>query len=687
MAKQKPEYDALTLMTDIFNDRRSDYTRQMNERIWFRNILYYMGDQWLEWWKDQGTFKKRARQSYVPTPVANKIRDACKSERALILNKNYVPRVWPNSNEPEDREAARIAQMVLTDMDLRNDEEFSDERESLVDAILLFGTAFMRTFPDLDRGEYGVDKNGDLIKSGEVVSEALSPFNVVTDPLFPKLRQMRYTGVHTLKLKEWIEDTFETKIVGEARRDELQYNQTLLKYISNVSSWKGTGLVTAGYETEYNKLAEFKELEFKPTKTYPRGRYIVMANDQILLDVDRLPMPGEEKKGEWYYTITDFHYNKIPAKFWSDAFVNDLLSPQDQVNSIDQSLEMNRRSVGRPRVSWPTGSKLTRKNEQGEAFIAIEYDPRLSGGVAPKFENGVQLGNQVLTERAIHEGTIQDSSGNVNNVLRGQAPTSDASGVLVEQLQETAEASHGPDITRIYRGIGTVHRKRLILAKELYTEKRIIKVVGPDKEISIKNFRGADLRNNTDVRMELASGIFRTKASEANALLTLVQQGLVGTDPVTRGQVFRKLGMSDLVGDDPNVHVKRAEKEEVKIAAGEVEGIFVTAPDPETGQFQFSPDAQVAINDPFFKFDDHKIHLDSHTRFILSDNFKDVPAEAGVIFMAHTEIHKMIMEADAKNAQMEAVHMQAAMAEANNPPKYVEEPEAPPLVPEQGGMV
>ena len=170
MANEKmTEQETIGLVNDILHVQKNSLARQMLERMWYRNILYYGGEQWISWYKEKNSFGPRYQSKLIPTPVANKIRDSVKSEKALILNKNYIPRIWPNSDEPEDIDAALIGELLIRDMDLSNDEEFADEKEKVIDWLLMCGTSFMRVFPDVDRGAYGLDKNGEIIKSGEVV--------------------------------------------------------------------------------------------------------------------------------------------------------------------------------------------------------------------------------------------------------------------------------------------------------------------------------------------------------------------------------------------------------------------------------------------------------------------------------------------------------------------------------------
>src|SRR5574343_1892838 len=137
--------DALSQFIDtVFNDQ-SDVTRMMNENVIWRNLLYYCGEQWLEYVPTSGSFRKRLQlNNYVPTPVSNEIREYCRSIKSLLMNQKMAVRVWPNTGEKEDRDAAEIGEQLLTWMDFSQDERFFDEKEKICLWLAISGTAFMR---------------------------------------------------------------------------------------------------------------------------------------------------------------------------------------------------------------------------------------------------------------------------------------------------------------------------------------------------------------------------------------------------------------------------------------------------------------------------------------------------------------------------------------------------------------
>jgi hypothetical protein len=184
-------------------------TRQILDRITYRNTLYYIGEQYIEYVRNAGTFRKKLESitGFMPTPVDNEIKDFVRSLKAMLLNQKLIPKVNPNTNEPEDERAAELGANLLQWMDGINDGEFQDEKEKMVVWLALSGTGFFRTYPDMDGGEWFITKDG-LLKTGEVVSRVVVPFSVRFDGMGERLQQKRWIGIQTLQDRQWVEDTF-----------------------------------------------------------------------------------------------------------------------------------------------------------------------------------------------------------------------------------------------------------------------------------------------------------------------------------------------------------------------------------------------------------------------------------------------------------------------------------------------
>ena len=682
----KLERDYVVRTVDEFFNHDQDIARQMMERIWFRNILYYMGEQWMDWNVKEMIFRRVIRTLSLPTPVSNIIRDYVRSMKALILNKDFTVSVWPNSEDQKDVDAAKIGEMVLQHMDTANDEEFLDEKEKVSLWVVIAGIAFMRTFPQMDKGEWFTDANGLLLNTGEVTSQCVIPFSIQVDWLGETLKEKRAIGIESVKSREWVEDTFKIRLSTDKHEKTANYQKKLMKMVANVSPWKGSGLESLG-DVEDDDMVLFREVEYKPDIDYPNGRFVATCCGKTIFAHDKLPI--EVKDGKWEYTFTDYHYYYVPGRFWSDPGINDLISPQNTINQIDQALEINRKSLGKTRVILGSDMKIERLTKYGQHLMVLKYDALLSGGVAPQFDHGIPLPNQVLDERQQHRQVAQEAAGDPKNVMRGQAPSAQASGVMVDTLREAAEQGHYPDITRFYRSHKRTCRKRLILAKTLYTEERTIKVVGKGKRIEIRKFKGSDLRDNTDVRLELSSGISSTRSGQVQMFLKLIEAGFFSResdlDPAFREELLRKMGLSGFE-DKTNADVIRAQSENSLLSHSndEEEWAEATVKVPKTGDNQDGivkiqyvptiflsmadpmgnqenpdqpPEAIVISNDSKFKYDDHLVHFTVHRDFIIGSEFKTMTDDAQQIMIQHTDLHKQIMMAQ----MQEEADRQAAM--------------------------
>jgi hypothetical protein len=315
----------------------------------------------------------------------------------------------------------------------------------------------------------------------------------------------------------------------------------------------------------------------------------------------------------------------------------------------------------------------------GQSVIAIKYDALLAGGAKPEVARGTPLPSQVLDERAVHMQNAQDAAGDPKNVLRGKAPSNQASGVMVDILRDAAEQGHLPDVDRFYRAYKRVKRKQLILAQEVYTEERMIKIPDAGNRSKVIPFKGANLRNNTDVRIELASGAASTRAGQVNLILKLTEQGFFAPDapmdPEDKHELLRRLGLGGFRNKN-TADLQRAMRENEMVAAiknmDDMELVSYEMPQPDgtIGLVEFLAmpglfigmwmdpavdNPVVIIDDPRFEFDDDGIHYETHRRFIISQEFAMLPQAVQDMMIMHAKSHKQ--RADAKMAQQEAEMM------------------------------
>jgi hypothetical protein len=666
------------------------------ERTWYRNILYMLGEQWLSWLDQAGTFGTRYGLNYgVPTPVSNIIRDYVRSMTALILNKQYTATVWPNSIEQKDKDAAEIGNDVLKWLNTRNESEIEDIKELCVLWMVLTGNGITRTFANVDGDGFVHDAAGKAVSKADVAVDVILPFNFRVSSLGTRLRQKAWVGCKNLCYREWVEDTYKVKLEKAATdMRQIDYQRQLLALIANVSPWKGHSIESSDLlNVDRSDLCIVKEMEFRPTKKHPKGQYAAMVDDTRLIYKDHLPIPV--KDGAWYYTFDHFLYNRAPGGFWASGGVDDLISPQNTLNEVDQALAINRKSLGRPYILTPTDLVLKRLSERGQALLMVQYDARTSGGQKAQILPGTPYPQQILDERNIHKETAQEAAGDPKNVLRGKAPYAGAPGVAIDILRETAEAGHGPDVRRFYRTWNRVERKRLILVSTLFKENRLVKVKGQGSEVRIHQFKGADLHGNVDVHLELDSGLSSTNVGKNQFMMQLVQYGfwdpMKGPKPDVRRELLKRFGMAGFP-EEENLHQDRAEYENSLIVAGRREDLEdIALPPMPTGQPDPEDPTQELViiqDDPVFDLDDHFTHVQMHDRLIFSREFKALKEDIQMIAILHRELHKetlaeqMMAEEALKASQDNAASIKEEAAAEGG----MESPEGDQGVPGAGGL-
>jgi hypothetical protein len=120
----------------------------------------------------------------------------------------------------------------------------------------------------------------------------------------------------------------------------------------------------------------------------------------------------------------------------------------------------------------------------------------------------------------------------------------------------------------------------------------------------------------------------------------MIQSGFFGDvqqRPEIQEELFRRFGMASF-SEEENSDVNRAERENMEMASGERPTVQLV----EMGQGSDGQPAPQTMNeDPLFKYDNHAIHYKEHLRFAFSDEFKELPEQAKVIFLAHTDTHRM----------------------------------------------
>src|SRR3990167_7896188 len=72
------------------------------ERQWYRNIMYVLGRQWIEYQSRYGGWRDKRMAAWIPLPVTNKCKETVQAIRAMFTSIKLGVNVRPNGAEPEN---------------------------------------------------------------------------------------------------------------------------------------------------------------------------------------------------------------------------------------------------------------------------------------------------------------------------------------------------------------------------------------------------------------------------------------------------------------------------------------------------------------------------------------------------------------------------------------------------------
>jgi hypothetical protein len=132
---QPEEKEIIQRVTDRIQYTGRDNTRWALERQMFETIAFFCGIQWIEFSETQRRFQRWNAPSWFPTPVTNLLAPRVGIMQAGLARSQPQGRVRPNTNEPEDFMAAKVAEKLVGRFYDVTDEDELRDMASLIAAL------------------------------------------------------------------------------------------------------------------------------------------------------------------------------------------------------------------------------------------------------------------------------------------------------------------------------------------------------------------------------------------------------------------------------------------------------------------------------------------------------------------------------------------------------------------------
>ena len=656
---------------------QSEWTKAKTARTqkqlqWFNNMSMFYGHHWVE--QTRGDFPDGYRDKlftprkpyYHQRKTINRIRSYVRWEMSKMLSSFPSAMAIPASSEDEDQRAAFAAEQAWTSIS-----EAKKLRQHMSRAIwwtIVTGNGFVKTHWDttcLDRvsGEMGD------IKYGHV-----TPFHLfVPDIREQDIEDQPFVINAYTKTVEWAEYYFAKELNGiRLAPSTSSANQILDEAYLNLGHTKTLDSVIV-YETWVKPGA---------TKLLPQGGVIISIDD-ILISVYREGFPY----GHDMYPFTKFEH--IPtATFYADSPIVDLSQLQKEYNGLRSEISEAGRRMAKPQLIAPMGSIVPSKltNEPG---LVIQYKP----GMAPPQPLPLSpLPQYYLDQQDRILNDWIDISGE-REVSRGSTPPGVTSGTAISYLQEASNQYLTPQYQSIEAGVEKIATQTIELFVQYVDIPRKIRTIGADGAFDTMLLKGADIASGTDIRVESGSSFAKSKAAQEARVMDMFAVGIIDQQAAAR---MLELGGVQKIMDVINVAERKAQRENIKMKMLTMDDIEMARQEAmEQIMTQLPPEAMqnpeimmelqnmpapaiITVDD----FDMHEVHVETHNKFRMSQEYEILPDEIKAQFSEHVAMHEAAIQQ--KQLQQFLQMIPGDGTEAGGPPMGGDSMEVPIGGPEMG---
>src|SRR5437773_952621 len=104
-------YDPQNISTAYEDARmRSLAERHQFERLWLRNVLFYLGIQWVTYNIATHRWQRKPLKKWIPTPVTNKFAAAANTIMQVLSSKAPEVAPQPQTDNEDDIASAEVAE-------------------------------------------------------------------------------------------------------------------------------------------------------------------------------------------------------------------------------------------------------------------------------------------------------------------------------------------------------------------------------------------------------------------------------------------------------------------------------------------------------------------------------------------------------------------------------------------------
>ena len=511
--------------------------RKAHEAQWWENLATFGGDLWVEFDSTMNRLYELDRPSHRVRIPINLVQPAVRTEYAKLLKNRPIIRCVAQSNEKKHMHAAKVGDSMLNDY---AEQKFSmpKVRRRALQWALLCGAGGVFTDYDstmLGKVEVPMDPQGTpvftreeidqlqsvykdrhqrmkttLIKQGELVIKAMSPFQWVFD--FSKLyvEEAWWLIVSEIMDVDEIWRRWNVEVESEKMKTSVWENRLF--------AMRGIREKDEPMKSNYQRLAEVHRMYVKPGhRFFPEGAHIVFTRDRIV-HVETFPF----EHGELPLSVMGHIFN--PVSQHPMSIVEQVKPVVLEISKTESQMIENRNLMANPPWLEYRQNRIQGEiqNKPGLRLI-IDYVhnvPEPHPIEMPDLPSYVQNLPTLLGEHVL-EITGQ------NETAQGQVPPGARSGVAIAYLTEENDTKLGPTVMEWEEMNERVGGQIIGNFAQFYDTPRTIQIFKPHSEPEVLDFIGTVLNGVAGVKREAGSAMPRSTAAKQQFTMDLFDRGLI----------------------------------------------------------------------------------------------------------------------------------------------------------------
>ncbi|MBQ8320351.1 MAG: hypothetical protein IJX81_05670 [Clostridia bacterium] len=584
--------------------------RRAVESGWLLNLNFLSGNQYCDVAPYGGLAQEDKNFYWQSRRVFNHIAPTVDARMSKLASLTPTLVVKAFSDEDGDVQAAALATGVL---------KYAQDRigfSSIVSRATLWaeacGSVFYKVLWNEKGGrQVGVDEENRPVYEGEVNVSVAPAFEVYPDRLDAECFEEIQSLIHAQVVPvSYIFERFGVAIEGRTIEE--------LGNAAYSEPSAGKQPQRFGLSTTPKKDSEILiERYTRPSGDDREGRLEIVAGG-VLLYEGPLPYLNEER-GERGLPFVKQDCMRLPGAFFGVSIVDRLIPLQRAYNAVRNRKHefLNRLSVGVLTVEDGSVDSDALAEEGLAPGKVIVYR---QGGKAPELMEAGGIPAELEREEEWLEKEFSLVSG-VSDLFQSSVPTGVTSATGLQLLLSQDHARIVATQTNIERAMEEVGRHILRLYKQFAGSARLMTMTGENKKTQVYYFNAEELLSS-DIRF-----IAETPSStpeQREILLKLFEAGLLSDDDgkvskENKARILQAFGYGNMENakDISALHAVKADEENLELKARAVD---------------------------VDEYDDHEVHVLTHTRYLLSDDFKRLGnADAKKRIVEHLRKHRELV--------------------------------------------